>query len=162
MKKNSSFVVFCLLVCSLLLSQCSVGTHTDFTTGLSYSYKGFTVDEVAIFDALNNPKTNNKVPDKSSFAIIVSGLGNFKASGDKVHPGMMINVKDKDGISAVDEPDLFRDAEGYTAEEASVLRGSVSIGPPMKKGETYHVKMRIWDKNNPESELTAEIDILIE
>jgi hypothetical protein len=31
----------------------------------------------------------------------------------------------------------------------------------MKAGETYHVKIRAWDKNKPGNELTAEVDIVV-
>ena len=31
----------------------------------------------------------------------------------------------------------------------------------MKVGETYHVKMRVWDKNKPASEIAAEVDLVV-
>ena len=48
-----------------------------------------------------------------------------------------------------------------TATDAAIIRGTVTVGEPMKAGETYHVKMRVWDKNKPENELTAEVDLVV-
>ena len=45
--------------------------------------------------------------------------------------------------------------------DASALSGTVTIADPMKSGETYHLKMRVWDKNKAENELTAEVDIAV-
>lgn len=70
-------------------------------------------------------------------------------------------VTDKQETPVIQEADLFSESEGYSTEDASFLRGTVIVGNPMKSGETYHVKMRVWDKNKPENELTAEVDLVV-
>jgi hypothetical protein len=73
----------------------------------------------------------------------------------------MLKVTGKDGSTVLDEADLFADGDGYSADDASILRGTVTVADPMKSGETYLIQMRVWDKNKPESELTAEVDIVV-
>jgi hypothetical protein len=57
---------------------------------------------------------------------------------------------------------LFAGTDGESAEDASVLRGTVTVASPMAAGETYHINMRVWDKNKPESEITAQVDIEVQ
>lgn len=71
----------------------------------------------------------------------------------------MLTVTDKDGKPVLDEQDLLVKQDGFPVTDASVLKGTVTVGNPMRSGETYHVKMRIWDKNKFENEITAEVDI---
>jgi hypothetical protein len=71
----------------------------------------------------------------------------------------MLTVTDKEGTAVIDEQDLFANSDGYPPADAAILRGTVTVGNPMRSGETYHVKMRIWDKNKFENEVTAEVDI---
>jgi hypothetical protein len=73
----------------------------------------------------------------------------------------MLSLTDKTGSSILNEADLFANSGGYSEADAAVLRGSVTVGDPMKSGETYHLKMRVWDKTKPENELTAEVDIVV-
>ena len=51
---------------------------------------------------------------------------------------------------------------GFSPADASVLRGTVTVGNPMRSGETYHVRMRVWDKNKFDNEITAEVDIAVQ
>lgn len=159
--KTSSLL---LSVCAaLILTACnfSAGTNKDLRTGLSYSYNGFAVEKVLLVDSENSIKTDNEVVMNSKVAIAIEGLTNYTLKDNKAFPGMQLLVTDKQGTSVVQEADLFADSPGYSAEDAAFLRGTVTIGEPMKKGETYHVKVRVWDKNKPDSELTAEIDLVV-
>jgi hypothetical protein len=130
-------------------------------TGLSYSYNGFSVEEVFFVDPDNNAKNNNEVQLNTSVAIAFQGIGNYELKDGKAFPGLMLSVTDKQGVVIINEPDLFANSEGYSATDASVLRGTITIGDPMKIGETYHVTMRVWDKNKLENELTAELDMVV-
>jgi hypothetical protein len=158
MKTYSTLLSVC---CLSFLAACSfsAGTNKDLVTGLSYSYAGFSVEKVVLVDSENTIKTDNDVVLDSKVDISVEGLVNYTLKDNKAFPGLMLLVTDKQGNPVIDEADLFSDSEGYSAEDASFLRGSVIVGNPMKSGETYHVKMRVWDKNNPENELTAEVDL---
>ncbi len=150
-----------LIGCTLIFWACefSVGTKKDLSTGLSYSYNGFAVEEVLLVGPDNVAQSSNEVPLNSQIAIVVQGLTNYELKDGKAFPGLMISVTDKAGIAVIEEADLFANSEGYPETDAAVLRGSVTAGEPMKTGETYHFKMRVWDKVKPENELTAEVDI---
>ena len=152
-----------LAACTVVLWACnfSVGTKKDFVTGLSYSYNGFSVDEVLLVGPDNIAMTNNEVQLSTKVAIVVQGLTNYEMKDDKAFPGLMLSITDKRGISILTEADLFAESEGYPATDASILRGAVTIGDPMKSGETYHLQMRVWDKSKLENELTADVDIVV-
>lgn len=160
MKTFSTLLSIC---CTLFLAACSfsAGTNKDLATGLSYSYSGFSVDKVVLVDSKNTIKTDNEVTMESKVAIAVEGLSNYSLKDDKAFPGLMLLVTDKQGIAVIDEADLLAGGDGYPAKDAAFLQGSVTVGTPMKSGETYHVKVRIWDKNKPENELTAEVDLVV-
>jgi hypothetical protein len=149
--------------CGILLTACnfSAGTNKNLSTGLSYSYNGFGVEQVVLVDSENSVKTDNEVVLGSKVAIAAEGLTNYSLKDNKVFPGLQLLVTDKQGNAVIDEADLFLDTEGFPVEDAAFLRGTVTIGEPMKAGETYHVKVRIWDKTKPENELTAEIDLVV-
>ena len=145
---------------AIIFSACSVGVNKDLTTGLSYSYNGLSVDKVSFVGPDNTIKGDNVVPVNSSVAILMEGLRGFVLKDEKASPGLMLQVKDSDGKAIIDESDLFG-AQTYSEADASVIRGSVTVGNPMKAGETYHVTMRVWDKNKEDNEITAEIDIVV-
>lgn len=159
--KNHNYLL--LFAVSIGLSACnfSAGTKKDLGTGLSYSYNGFTVDQVLLAGPDNLAMSNNEVALNTKIAIVAQGLANYQMKDDKAFPGLMLSVTDKDGTEVLGAKDLFSATEGYSADDASVLRGTVTIGDPMKQGETYHVKMRIWDKNKTDNELTVEVDLVV-
>lgn len=149
--------------CALLLFACSfsAGTKKDFATGLSHSYNGFAVEEVLLVGPDNAAMTDNEVVLNSKVAIVAQGITNYELKDGKAFPGLALSLTDKTGSPVINEADLFANSDGYSPADASVLRGSVTVGEPMKSGETYHLKTRIWDKTNPENELTAEVDIVV-
>jgi hypothetical protein len=151
-------VVYVSVFCSC---NFSAGTKKDFGTGLSYSYNGFSVDEVLLVGPDNVAMSSNEVELGTKVALVVQGLGNYVMKDDKAFPGLMLSVTDNNGSYVLNEADLFAETEGYSEADAAVLRGSVMIGDPMKAGETYHLRIRVWDKNKPENELTAEVDIVV-
>lgn len=158
-KTNSLFLVamaFAVTSCSF-----SAGTKKDLGTGLSISYNGFTVDEVLLVGPDNTAKSDNEVQLNTEVALVAQGLANYVLKDDKAFPGLMLSVTDKEGTAIINEEDLFAGTEGYSATDASIIRGTVTVGDPMKAGETYHVKMHLWDKNKPENELTAEVDLVV-
>ncbi len=148
---------------AVVLCACnfSAGTYKDLGTGLSYSYNGFAVDEVLLVGPDNEVMSNNEVDINTKVAIVVQGLQNYELADGMAHPGLMLKLTDTSGNPILDEEDLFADNEGYPAEDASVLRGSVTVGNPMESGETYHLQIRVWDKQKPESVLTADVDLVV-
>jgi hypothetical protein len=160
--KNTNY--FLLYVLAFVWSSCnfSAGTKKDLGSGLSYTYNGFGVDEVLLVGPDNTAMSDNKVKVNTQVAVVAQGLVNYELKDGKAFPGLMLTVTDKQGAAVLNEADLFADTEGYPPTDAAVLRGTVTVGDPMKAGETYRIKMRVWDKNKPENELTAEVEIEVQ
>ena len=154
-------IIYSLLAAASMLYACnfSAGTNTNLLTSLHYSYHGFSVEEVLLVGADNVAMNDNEVPFNSKVSIVAQGLSNYELKNDKANPGLSLILTDKEGTAIINEADLFANGDGYSPEDASALRGTVTVGDPMKAGETYHFKIHIWDKNKPENELTAEADI---
>jgi hypothetical protein len=156
-----TIIPFIFVAGALAASSCefSAGRKKDFNTGLSISNDGFKVGESYLVGADNTRKGDNVVPVNTTVAIVVEGIENYVLKDGKAFPGLMLTVTDKDGHAFLDEPDLLADNNGFSPADAAILRGTVTVGSPMRSGETYHVKMRIWDKNKFENEVIAEVDI---
>jgi hypothetical protein len=152
-----------LVVYPIVLCACSfsAGTNKDLLSGLSYSYNGFAVDEVLLVGPDNKAMTNNEVQFGTEVAIVIQGLTNYEMKDETAFPGLMLSVTDKNGAQVFGADDLFEGGQGYSAADAAILRGTITVGDPMKSGETYNLKVRAWDKNKPENELTAEVDIVV-
>ena len=160
---RKSFYVLFVVVASLCRAcNFSAGTNTDFATGLSYSYNGFRVERVALVGPDNAAMSTNEVVLNSQVTILVQGLSNYELKNEKAFPGMAMTVTNKAGVAVISEADLFSEGkEGYSPVDASSLRSIVTVAQPMVSGETYHVKIRVWDKIKPENELTAEVDLKV-
>jgi hypothetical protein len=159
-----TLTAFLLVMSFLLWCSCefSAGKKKDFQTGLSVSNDGFTLEESYLVGPDNTRKADNKVPMNSTVAIVVEGVQNFALKDGKAYPGLMLTVTDAAGNPVLDEPDLLANYDGFAPSDAAVLRGTVTVGSPMRSGETYHVRMRVWDKNKFENEIVAEVDIDVE
>lgn len=149
---------------AFFLTSCnfSVGTRKDLMTGLGYSYNGFAVEDVKLVGPDGVAKKDNKVPINTKVAIVVQGLTNYVLKDDMAFPGIELVMTDKEGNVVMSNDDLFAESTGYSPADASVLQGTITAGDPMKAGETYHIMMRVWDKNKIENTLTAEVDIVVE
>lgn len=155
-------ITLSFLSASLLVAcNFSTGIKKDLSTGLSYSYNGFAVSEVYFVDSDNIPKGTNEVELNSNVALVVQGIENYTMVDEKAYPGMSLYVTDKEGNNIIGEDDLFESNIGYSAQDASVLRGTITIGEPMVAGETYHVELKIWDKHNAENNIAASIDLRV-
>jgi len=140
----------------------SKGAKKDLRTGLSYSYNGFRLKDVIMVDANNQRMTDNKVKLNTQMAVVALGVENYALKDDKVFPGMMLLVTDKKGTAIINAADLFEGDLGHPAANAAQLRGDITVAQPMVVGETYHVKMKIWDKVKPENVINAETDLVVE
>ena len=156
-----TFTACSLIMGALVWCSCefSAGRKKDFQTGLSVSNDGFSVEEGYLVGPDNTRKADNKVPLNSTIAIVLEGIDNYELKDGKAFPGLMLTVTDGAGNAVLDEQDLLADYDGFPPSDAAVLRGTVTVGNPMRSGETYHVKMRVWDKNKFENEIVAEVDI---
>lgn len=158
--KKLPFYAFAL-ACALTACNFSVGTKKDLSTGLSYSYNGFAVSEVYFVDADNLPKGSNEVDLNSEVAIVVQGIEHYTLIDGKAYPGMSLTVSDQDGNRVIGEDDLFESNIGYSPVEASVLRGTITVGEPMVSGQTYATTLRIWDKHNDKNTITVELNLKV-
>lgn len=139
----------------------SAGVKVDFNTGTKTSYSGFSVDEIYIVDANDAQLSSNEVDLNTKFSIVYQGIENYTLNDGKAFPGLSLQVTDTNGADIMSEADLLASyTEGVSASEASVLRGSVTVGEPMKSGETYHCKIRAYDKNS-DAEITSELDFKV-
>lgn len=156
-----------LLVISLplLLYSCqfSKGVKKDLSTGLTASYNGFSVDDVFLSDVDKNRLNTNKVSLGSTVLIVATGVKNYVQKNGRVFPGCTIILSDKDKKQLLHIADAFSDrTEGIPASEAGVLQAELNTGKPMFPGETYRLAVRFFDKNKPENEIVATVDVLAE
>ncbi|MDB5150275.1 MAG: hypothetical protein JWQ57_4295 [Mucilaginibacter sp.] len=157
------FLVAAIIICCIILPGCnfSRGVKTDLITGLKLSYKGFSVRDAILVDTGGNKLNSNKVQLNTKIAIAVIGVENYGLKDGKTYPGLSLLVTDKNGKSMLNAADFFESSEGYPPAQASELRGTITVGRPMISGQTYHVKVRIWDKVTPTNEINAEVDLVV-
>jgi len=152
-------VSICLIAWSCNFSK---GIKTDLVTGITTSYNGFAIEQISVVDGDDNQLSKSEVALDSKFSIVYEGIENYTLKDGKAFPGLSLHVTDAAGNDILNEVDLFASSvDGYSPTDASVLRGSVTVGDPMKAGETYHCKMRVFDKQNPESEIVSELDFTV-
>lgn len=149
------------IVIAMLALSCSVGTRKDLVTGMSISYNGFSVGEANLVNGDNQVTTSNEVSMGEKMAIVVNDVEGYQEKEGRVFPVLDLLVTDKDGGVALEGSDILASDEGYLPEDASVLRGTITVGNPMRSGETYHAKMTITDKLKPESVITVEVDLIV-
>lgn len=159
--KSSTLILalITLLVCSCNFSS---GTKKDLNTGLSVSHNGFTINNAYLVGSDNTPKGNNQVNIGDKVAIVIDGIENYELKDGKAFPGLSLTVTDKDGTAIISEADMLNNADGYSPTDAAIIRGTVTVGPPMRSTESYHAKMFVWDKNKPGKEITAEVDLVVQ
>jgi hypothetical protein len=156
--------ILLFFVCGVIFYSCGSGEHEkkDFDSGLSVSNTGLTVEDAYLVDHNNQAIDKDRVPFNKEVDIVLAEVENWVLKDGKAFPGLMITVTNPHGIAVIDEADLLKNENGYSPEDARMLRGKVRVGDPMKRGETYHVKMRVWDHNKPENEIITEADFMIE
>ncbi len=154
-------VALAALVAAGCSVQFSVGTKKDLATGLSASWKGLSL-EAAQLVVDGQALSSNEVELGKKAVIRLSGVGGFKARGDKVFPGASMLVTDAAGGTVLDVKDLFetKAQEGVSVGDAEVITLSLNTGDPMTKGAVYHWVARVWDKNG-KGEINAKIDVKI-
>ena len=160
---TKQYIITLLLGC-IIFAGCnfSKGAKKDLSTGLSFNYNGFSVQDVLLVNAANQRMSDNKVQLNSPIAIVAVGVNNYGLKDGKVFPGMQLLVTDKNGTPVLTAADLFEGDQGHPPASATELRGDISIGKPMVSGQTYHVKVRIWDKVKADNEVNAEADLVVQ
>lgn len=125
----------------------STGIKKDFLTGLTVKEDGLRVDEVYL--TLDGEKSTVSEFELGSQGVInFKGVDYWKVVDGKVFPGAAILVVDENNTTVMEEKDLFeqyKDA-GVTLEQAKDITLSLTIGSPLKSGQNYTWKGRIWDR----------------
>ncbi len=153
-----------LMACVLFTTAChfSAGYQKNIlSNGLSFKYSGFDVKSVILVDSAGKIMEDNKVGLNSQVSVVALGMGHFELKEGKAFPGMMLSVTDKAGLALIDEADLFAGGGGYPPANTAQLRGDITVAQPMRTGETYHVKIHIWDKVKPSNTVDAEVDLVV-
>ncbi len=160
--RNLTFYSLILLLSVFSSCSFSKGVKKDLNTGLSTAYNGFALDDIYLTDTKGSRLANNKISLGTPLALVATGIANFEEKDGKVFPGCSILLTDKTGKEILNLPDAFAEMkEGTTAAEAKTLQASLSTGDPMVVGETYHLYVRFYDKNKKESEIVANVDLLM-
>lgn len=126
------------------------GAKSDYmNTQLETVYENLVPTKIYIVDENDNLVNGTEVKMNTKFSIIFDGIKGYSLQHGKAHPKFSMFVSGDTGI-IVNELDLFaNNPEGFSEADASVLRGTVTVGEPMKAGEEYVCTMNIADKNNP-------------
>ena len=161
--KTTLSLMLVALIFLITSCQFSKGVKKDLTTGLSTSYNGLTLDDIYLADEGGNRLNNNKIKLGARVLIIANGVDYFTEKEGKVFPGCQIILTDKNKSEILNLPDAFADmTSGTTAAQAKTLQASLNTGQPMVNGETYHLLVRFYDKNNKEKEIASNVELKME
>ena len=166
MKKS---ILSCALACCMaiiFLTSChfSVGTSKDLNTGLSVSYNGFAIEKASLVNSAGKPLKTNKIPLDTGFAIQVTGVENYTLKNGKAYPGCEFTIYDKTGKSLGTAPDLMADIakNGLDPKGATTLYATLTLHQPFKRGETYHIAARFFDKENKKNEIKTDVNVVLQ
>jgi len=160
--KRISFFLFTFLVLLSFGCNFSKGVKKDLATGLSASYNGIGIDDIYLTDAADTRLNSNKITLGSKITVTASGVNYLTVKDGKVFPGCTIVLTDKNKKELINLPDAFSDmANGTPEAEAKTLQAYLTTGNPMVVGETYHLSVRFFDKHKKESEVVADVDLLM-
>lgn len=163
-KQLTTLIIFCTVLIFLSACNFSVGTNKDLKTGLSISYNGFTVKEVYMTDQAGNRLSSNKIPLGSTMHVIANNVGGYTLKDGKAYPGCAITVTDKTGKIMGTLPDVLEEVSknGLEPANATLLSTDIRLSPPFVVGQTYHLNVRFFDKQNAKSKITADVDLTLE
>ena len=156
------FIILVFISLITVSCQFSKGVKKDLNTGLSASYNEFAVDDIYLADEKQSRLNDNKISMGSRIYIMATGVGYYKEKNGQAFPGCRIILTDKTKKEILNLPDAFAEmTDGTPAQEAKVLRAQLNTGHPMAVGETYHLNVRFFDKNNQEAEIIANVDLVM-
>jgi hypothetical protein len=156
-----NFKFFLALLLIYFLSRCSVGVNKDLLTGLTYSYKGLSLEDAYL--VIDNIKLKtNEIEYGERVNIILSGVKGYELDNGKVEIGCKIVVSDSEGNAVISADDVFAASYegGLAPEDAEVLSTALTVGKPLEIGKEYTWKSLFWDKNG-KGTINTEIKIKI-
>ena len=130
-------------------------------SGLAHTFKGLTFEEAYLLGSDSTVMLTNKVKLNGQVTIVMNGMANFVVKDNKVLPGASLTLSIGNQIVSQTE-DIFSASSGLSPDEASTMQATISLAPPVMSGQIYHIKMRVWDKNSPQHELSTEVDLDVE
>ncbi|MGR3810686.1 hypothetical protein [Jiulongibacter sp. NS-SX5] len=134
----------------------------DEKIGLYIDYKGLTSESIQVFQN-QIPLNNKRHALGDQITINIKGIDDFKKlESGFVNPGAEYAISDSSGNLLTFIPDLFKKygETGVPAKDAEDLKLNLTLGQPMKPGNTYYYLFRIWDKQS-KKELKGNIELNI-
>ena len=145
-----------LLLAVVVLVSCSKGVKAEPLIGLSYSYNGFFVDGVSLYQASDKAKLKNKeIKLGESLVIIVENLRGFTVENEEIYPACKISVTDPDGNVIMESEDIY-DGQSYKKEQNNFSL-TVTMGNPIVAGKEYVTTANLYDKKNPENKIDITV-----
>ena len=160
-KKMRNFKPVLSMVIIVILSACTVGVNKDLLSGLSYSYKGLSVEDAYL--TLDNEKYNsNEVEYGKKVYIVLNGVEGYVLEEGKAKIGCKIEVKDSEGNVVLSADDAFAaySNEGIDPKQAEILNISLTIGSPLEADKEYDWEALFWDKNG-EGTINTKIKVKV-
>ncbi|MBX2946329.1 MAG: hypothetical protein KF725_10890 [Cyclobacteriaceae bacterium] len=153
-----------LSVITLVVTSCnfSAGTKADLVSGLSSTWNGLSAETIYFVDQEDQSITNKQVSWNTECSFVFEGISNYTLKDGNAFPGITLTVTDPSGAEVVAFDDMLASyTEGVSPTDAGVLRATLTVGDPMKVGETYTVTARVFDKQNAEAEIVSKVSVKV-
>lgn len=170
--RNNSLLLASVLATSVILTSCGNSNTTEkgfsvgFAKGIKISPTGLNTINSGLkltdsyLTADGARMASNQAHIGQKIAVVFEGIDGFKATDGKVFPGLSIIVMDNANNVVLHHDDLLKSEAGYREKDASVLSGSIVIGDPLKKGQTYKVTVSIADKKG-EGSIASTVELKV-
>lgn len=141
-----------VLLFTAIMSGCnfSKGIKTEFSTGLTYSYNGFRIDDVKVLNSSLNPIKGKKHAEGTVLRIELHGIKGYAVENGKIYPGCSVGVTDNEQNIILKNEDIFKDYE-TTADHFAVPYINLSFGNSFLAGKEYELNAHFYDKKKPEN-----------
>ncbi|MFA4870735.1 MAG: hypothetical protein WC623_21240 [Pedobacter sp.] len=159
MKNNT--LIFVAIILAMFANSCTSNSDSKeqsvsigFAKGAKISSSGLkTVNDGLTFKEsyfiADGVKTeSNEVQIGQKVAIVFEGIEGFKEKSGKVFPALSILVLDAKNQVVVTYDNLLKSETGYDVKDATMLTGSLTIGEPLKHGESYTLTVTVGDKES--------------
>jgi len=146
------FIAFILLTSILVSCNFSKGVKTELTTGLTYSYNGFRLKEVKVFDNYSQPVKGKSYPKGTVLNIKLYGVENYVEENGMIYPGCSVKLTDNNGNEVLESDDIFKDYV-TSKDKFAVPIITLTLFDPVIAGEKYTVNIHFYDKKKPENKI---------
>lgn len=152
--------IISLIILGFITIACG-GSDKDSDTGMTVSNIGLKVGKASLINGQNQVSSSNIVSMGETVAIEVDEVENYTLEEGRAFPIVDVTVTDIEGTVVLEGRDVLAKEDGYLPEDASVLRGTIKVGEPMKSGGTYHARMVVWDRLNDEGKIVVNVDLVV-